>query len=102
MAVKIRLRRMGSKKNPYYRVIVADSRSPRNGRFIEEIGFYNPLSVPKSCKIDSERVQYWIGVGAKPTDTVNYLLKEYNIYSKEVKTSTDDKTVSEVTEKTEE
>ncbi len=79
MAVKIRLRRMGSKKNPYYRVIVADSRAPRNGRFIEEIGFYNPVSNPKSCKIDGDRAEYWIGVGAKPTDTVNYLLKKYNV-----------------------
>ncbi|MCI5674654.1 MAG: 30S ribosomal protein S16 [Ezakiella sp.] len=102
MAVKIRLRRMGSKKNPYYRVIVADSRAPRNGRFIEEIGFYNPLSVPKSCKIDPERVQYWIGVGAKPTDTVNYLLKEYNIYSKEAKTEAVEEVETEAVENVEE
>lgn len=85
MAVKIRLRRMGSKKNPYYRVIVADSRAPRNGRFIEEIGFYNPISNPKSCKIDGDRAEYWIGVGAKPTDTVNYLLKKYNVLNEKVK-----------------
>ncbi|MFR1323616.1 30S ribosomal protein S16 [Ezakiella massiliensis] len=79
MAVKIRLRRMGSKKNPFYRVVVADSRAPRNGRFIEEIGYYNPVSNPKVCKIDGDRAEYWIGVGAKPTDTVNYLLKQYNV-----------------------
>lgn len=79
MAVKIRLRRMGSKKNPYYRVIVADSRSPRNGRFIEEIGFYNPISEPKAVKIDKERANYWISVGAKPTDTVQYLFKSHGI-----------------------
>lgn len=81
MAVKIRLKRMGSKKRPYYRVVVADARAPRNGRFIEEIGFYNPVSEPKACKIDKERVEYWIGVGAKPTDTVNYLLKTYHVTS---------------------
>lgn len=85
MAVKIRLRRMGSKKNPYYRVIVADSRAPRNGRFIEEIGFYNPISNPKVCKIDGDRAEYWIGVGAKPTDTVNYLLKKYEVLNEKVK-----------------
>ncbi len=89
MAVKIRLRRMGSKKNPYYRVIVADSRSPRNGRFIEEIGFYNPISNPKNCKIDSERAQYWISQGAKPTDTVSYLFKTYNIIELQKKSSDD-------------
>ncbi|MDO5717168.1 MAG: 30S ribosomal protein S16, partial [Tissierellia bacterium] len=80
MAVKIRLRRMGSKKNPYYRVIVADSRSPRNGRFIEEIGFYNPISKPKNVKINKERATYWMSVGAKPTDTVHYLFKNNGIY----------------------
>lgn len=83
MAVKIRLKRMGSKKRPYYRVVVADARAPRDGRFIEEIGFYNPISEPKACKIDKERVNYWIGVGAKPTDTVNYLLKTYKIREEE-------------------
>ena len=85
MAVKIRLRRMGSKKNPFYRVVVADSRAPRNGRFIEEIGYYNPVSNPKVCKINSERAEYWIGVGAKPTDTVNYLLKQYNVLEMKAK-----------------
>lgn len=98
MAVKIRLKRMGSKKRPYYRVVVADARAPRDGRFIEEIGFYNPISEPKACKIDKERVNYWIGVGAKPTDTVNYLLKTYKIREEETS-----KKVSEAeTESTEE
>lgn len=97
MAVKIRLKRMGSKKRPYYRVVVADSRSPRDGRFIEEIGFYNPMSEPKACKIDKARVNYWIGVGAKPTDTVSYLLKTYNIYEPKKETKTES-VVSETAE----
>ena len=74
--VKIRLRRMGAKKNPYYRIIVADSRFPRDGRFIEEIGTYNPLAEPAELKADVERAQYWIKNGAQPTDTVRALLKK--------------------------
>jgi len=74
--VKIRLRRMGAKKNPYYRIIVADSRFPRDGRFIEEIGTYNPLAEPAELKVDVERAQYWIKNGAQPTDTVRALLKK--------------------------
>ena len=74
--VKIRLRRMGAKKNPYYRVVVADSLSPRDGRFIEEIGTYDPLASPSEIKIDNERAQYWIKNGAQPTDTVRALLKK--------------------------
>ena len=74
--VKIRLRRMGAKKNPYYRVIVADSRSPRDGRFIEEIGTYDPLSSPSEIKIDLERADYWVKQGAQPTDTVRALIKK--------------------------
>ena len=74
--VKIRLRRMGAKKNPYYRIVVADSRSPRDGRFIEEIGTYDPLADPALIKVDMERVQYWIANGAQPTDTVRGLLKK--------------------------
>ncbi|MFQ9177401.1 MAG: 30S ribosomal protein S16 [Christensenellaceae bacterium] len=74
MAVKIRLRRMGSKKNPFYRVVVADSRSPRDGRFIEELGYYNPLT--KETKIDNEKAADWIKKGAQPTDTVRALLKK--------------------------
>lgn len=75
MAVKIRLRRMGSKKRPFYRVVVADSRSPRDGRFIEEIGYYNPISEPAEVKINVEKAQEWLGKGAQPSDTVKTLLK---------------------------
>ena len=75
MAVKIRMKRIGAKKRPFYRIVVADERSPRDGKFIEEIGYYNPISEPKVFKIDSERVNYWVGVGAKPTTTVARLLK---------------------------
>ena len=75
--VKIRLRRMGAKKAPYYRIVVADSRSPRDGRFIEEIGTYDPLSESEKLKVDLERAKYWIANGAQPTDTVASLLKRY-------------------------
>ena len=75
MAVKIRLRRMGAKKAPFYRVVVADSRYPRDGRFIEEVGTYNPLTEPASFNVDTEKVQKWISNGAQPTDTVKRLLK---------------------------
>ena len=75
MAVKIRLRRMGAKKAPFYRVVVADSRYPRDGRFIEEIGTYNPLTEPAQVKIDMEKAQQWIKNGAQPTETVKRLLK---------------------------
>ena len=74
--VKIRLRRMGAKKAPYYRIVVADSRSPRDGRFIEEIGAYDPLSESEKLKVDLERAKYWIANGAQPTDTVRGLLKK--------------------------
>ena len=76
MAVKIRLRRIGAKKAPFYRVIVADSRSPRDGRFIEEIGYYNPLTDPAEIKIDAEKAKKWISNGAQPTETVRVLLKK--------------------------
>ena len=79
MAVKIRLRRMGQIHAPFYRVIVADSRSPRNGRFIEEIGTYNPCVEPSEIKIDAEKAKQWIANGAQPTDTVRVLLKKSNI-----------------------
>ena len=79
MAVKIRLRRMGAKKAPFYRVVVADSRFPRNGRFIEEIGTFNPNTNPEEVNIDGEAVKKWIGNGAQPTDTVKALLKKNNI-----------------------
>ena len=79
MAVKIRLRIMGAKKAPFYRVIVADSRSPRNGRFIEEIGTYNPLTEPAQVNIDAEKAKKWIANGAQPTETVKSLLKKNGI-----------------------
>lgn len=74
--VKIRLKRMGAHKKPFYRVIVADSRTPRNGRFIEEIGTYDPLKDPAEIKIDNEKAKKWLSNGAKPTDTVRALLKK--------------------------
>ena len=79
MAVKIRLRRMGAKKAPFYRVVVADSRYPRDGRFIEEIGTYNPLMDPPAINIDVEAAKKWISNGAQPTDTVKSLLKKQGI-----------------------
>ena len=79
MAVKIRLRRMGAKKAPFYRVVVADSRYPRDGRFIEEIGYYNPMKEPADIKIDGEKAQKGIANGAQPTDTVKALLKKCDI-----------------------
>ena len=75
MAVKIRLRRMGSKKAPFYRVVVADSRYPRDGRFIEEIGYYDPTKEPSVVSIDKEKADKWLANGAQPTDTVKKLLK---------------------------
>jgi small subunit ribosomal protein S16 len=76
MAVKIRLRRMGAKKKPFYRIVVADSRSPRDGRFIEELGTYDPLKDPSEINVDSEKAKKWIADGAQPTDTVKALLKK--------------------------
>ena len=76
MSVKIRLKRMGMKKKPFYRVVVADIRSPRNGRFIEEIGYYDPMKSPADIKIDNERAKYWLGNGAQPTETMRILLKK--------------------------
>ena len=77
--VKIRLRRMGAKKNPYYRIVVADSHFPRDGRFIEEIGYYNPMVKPAEVKVDGERAKYWLQCGAQPTDTVRVLLKKTGV-----------------------
>ena len=74
--VKIRLRRMGAKKAPYYRIVVADSRAPRDGRFIEEVGTYNPDAEGEKLKVNMDRVQYWIANGAQPTDTVRGLIKK--------------------------
>lgn len=79
MAVKIRLRRMGAKKNPFYRIVVADSRFPRDGRFIEEIGYYDPTKDPSEVKIDADKAKHWISTGAQPTDTVKVLLKKEGI-----------------------
>ncbi|MBD9070947.1 MAG: 30S ribosomal protein S16 [Ruminococcaceae bacterium] len=79
MAVKIRLRRMGAKKNPFYRIVVADSRYPRDGRFIEEIGTYDPLKTPADVKIDADKAKQWIANGAQPTDTVKDILKKSGV-----------------------
>ena len=77
--VKIRLRRMGAKKSPFYRIVVADSHFPRDGRFIEEIGTYNPQATPSAVTIDMERVNYWMKNGAQPTDTVKALIKKASV-----------------------
>lgn len=79
MAVKIRLRRIGAKKNPFYRIVVADSRYPRDGRFIEEIGYYDPTTDPATLKADAEKAKTWIETGAQPTDTVKALFKKHGI-----------------------
>lgn len=79
MAVKIRLRRMGAKKAPFYRIVVADSRYPRDGRFIEEIGTYNPVVTPSEVKVDAEKAKQWIANGAQPTDTVKDILKKSGV-----------------------
>lgn len=82
MAVKIRLKRMGAKKTPFYRIVVADSRSPRDGRFIETVGYYNPLTTPATVKIDEEKALKWLANGAKPSDTVRNLLSQQGIMKK--------------------
>ena len=74
--LKIRLRRMGAKKAPFYRIVVADSRAPRNGAFVEEIGYFNPIAEPVALKVDNEKAAQWIKNGAQPTDTVRVLLKK--------------------------
>ena len=79
MAVKIRLKRIGAKKKPFYRVVVADERAPRDGKFIEEIGYYNPLTNPAEIKIDAEKATKWLNNGAQPTETVRSLLKKTEI-----------------------
>lgn len=81
MATSIRLKRMGAKKNPYYRMVVADSRSPRDGRFIEEIGLYDPSTNPATVKIDEEKALKWLKDGAKPSDTARSLLKKQGIWA---------------------
>jgi len=77
--VKIRLKRMGAHKRPFYRVVAADARAPRDGRFIEEIGYYNPMTEPAEIKIDEEKAKKWLGNGAQPTDTVKRLFKQSGI-----------------------
>jgi small subunit ribosomal protein S16 len=79
MSVRIRLKRMGAKKKPFYRIVVADSRYPRDGRFIEEIGYYNPTTKPTTFEVDREKVQQWIAKGARPSDTVKALLTRTEI-----------------------
>ena len=79
MAVKIRLRRMGAKKAPFYRIVVADERYPRDGRFIEEIGYYDPTKDPDVVRVDAEKAKKWISNGAQPTDTVKSILKKEGI-----------------------
>jgi small subunit ribosomal protein S16 len=79
MAVKIRLKRMGAHKKPFYRVVVADSRSPRDGKFIEELGYYNPLTNPADVKIDGEAAKKWLSNGAQPTETVRSLFRKSGI-----------------------
>ena len=86
MAVKIRLRRIGAKKKPIYRVVIADSRSPRDGRFIETVGHYNPLVNPPQISVDEERVQQWLKWGAQPTDTVKSLLARAGVWQKAAST----------------
>lgn len=82
MAVKMRLKRMGAKKRPFYRIVVADSRAPRDGKFIEEIGYYNPIETPAVVKIDEEKAQAWLSKGAIPTDTVRDLLSRQGVMKK--------------------
>lgn len=82
MAVKLRLKRMGAKKRPFYRIVAADSRSPRDGRFIEEVGYYNPIEKPAVVKIDEEKALAWLSNGAIPTDTVRNLFSEQGIMKK--------------------
>ncbi len=79
MAVKIRLRRIGAKKAPFYRIVVADSRYPRDGRFIEEIGYYDPTTEPTTFKVDAEKAQKWVSTGAQPTETVKELFKKNGV-----------------------
>ncbi len=79
--VKLRLRRMGAKKRPSYRIVAADSRSPRDGAFIETVGFYNPITDPATVDVNVERARHWIGVGAQPTDTVRSILKRAGVFA---------------------
>lgn len=87
--VRLRLTRMGAKKRPFYRVIAADARAPRDGRFIEQLGYYDPMTDPFTLKLDLERVDYWVGVGAQPSDTVARLITRARTASAEADTSAD-------------
>lgn len=82
MAVKIRMTRMGAKKKPFYRLVVADSRAPRDGKYIDLIGYYNPVVEPVVIKIDEEKAAKWLSTGAQPTDTVKALFKKHGVYEK--------------------
>ncbi|KRM18877.1 30S ribosomal protein S16 [Ligilactobacillus hayakitensis DSM 18933 = JCM 14209] len=82
MSVKIRLKRMGSKKRPFYRIVVADSRSPRDGRFIETVGTYNPLTEPETVTLKEEQIMNWLGNGAQPSDTVRNILSRNGVMKK--------------------
>jgi len=82
MATRIRLKRMGAKKAPFYRLVVADSRSPRDGRFVEEIGYYNPLTQPAEIKVDEEKALRWLNTGAQPSETVRALFKKAGVWQK--------------------
>ncbi len=82
--VRLRLTRRGAKKKPFYRVIACDSRSPRDGRFIEQLGYYDPMKTPHEVKLDLDRVDYWIGMGAQPSDTVGRLIEKYRTAGAEV------------------
>lgn len=82
MSVKIRMRRMGAKRKPFYRIVVADSRAPRDGRFIEEVGYYNPVSQPKELKLDEDKIFEWLKKGAQPSETVRSLLSGAGLMAK--------------------
>ncbi|MEM0562139.1 30S ribosomal protein S16 [Leuconostoc mesenteroides subsp. mesenteroides] len=99
MAVKIRLKRMGAKKRPFYRVVIADSRSPRDGRFIETVGTYNPISQPAEIKLDEEKILSWLGNGAQPSDTVRNLLSNAGILAKYNESKSGKKPAKKVTTK---
>ncbi len=110
MAVKIRLKRMGTKKVPFFRIVVADSRAPRDGRFIEELGYYNPLTEPKLVKVDNEKALEWINKGAKPSITVERLFKDNGVFDQreeqteeqaETETETETKIEEQIEEQTE-
>jgi len=87
MATRIRLKRLGAKKVPFYRLVVADSRTPRDGRFIEEIGYYDPMKEPAVIKVNEERVLYWLSTGAQPSETVRALLKKAGVIGKTTEAS---------------